>query len=418
MILKRYREVVIEPKLLTPTFVISNLPQQTVNIALTTENPIEEIQVALTVTIKSDITAFVADHALNLLRRVRLSVTEPAGPRIPVDVSGPGLVELASFEGDNLDPATNGAILYGNNNNAPQGAVLRIFYRIPVAHPRFTDTLRMRTLLPAHLLNESPILTLEFGQASDVSGTADPISTFACEVKVVRRRKTAEFLSKGGGSLEWFIRSWLGEASNNLAVSLSNAEQRIQLPTQGQISGMVLRYFKGNATMARATIDDVTTIGAETIWRIEQGGVPITKFRLKDLQLENQLVKPHISPAQIAVYGGLINHPDTGDNTADGVTSGAPALVTAKQIFAATGIGGALAAGQCIQDPASVFLDFSGSPGREIYETGSFLDVSTPTANKQKTELVGTVTTPSNQQSIIKVVTRLFEDKVNELAAL
>lgn len=426
MIIQPYDEVIVEPRLLgNTTFVCSNLPQQTIQLNLATDNPIEAIKIRVAFIVKSAITTLVADGLFNILRKVTLSVTEPSGPRLPISLSGPALLELASFEGYNLDGSTLKTLEYTNNNNVPQGAIIQVTYRIHFPLPRCTDTFRMRSLLPAHLYNESPVLTLEFGQATDLStGTADPIvnaaAQFACNVTLEKRRKTSDFLAKGGGSLEWFIRSWQNEQTLNIGVSQTAVEQRFQFPVQGQISGALIRFFKGNATMARASIDDVTTLGSETIWRLEQGGVPITKFRLKDIQAKNQMVKPQSSSAQFALRGGAIASTDTGPNTsADGVTAGAPPVwVTGKQLFAATGFGGALSVGQCIQDPASVFLDFTGAGGNEVYETGSFLDVSTPTASKQKTELVGTVTTPANQQSAIKLTTRLYEDKVNELAVL
>jgi len=423
MLAERYIDQIFASLLTTPGLTVANFPAQQVPITLDTTDPIEEIRLVTTATYKANVTTYLADGHFNLLKRVRLSLNHPIlGPITPVDISGPGLIGLQAVEHGNIDPASHMVQTFTNSNNTPNGAILRSTYRLMFPHPLFTDALNLATLLPVHLFSSAPTLYLDFGAATDIcSGTADPFSSVVCEVIPIRRRWKGDFAayvaSKVSDPIQYFVPCTIGESQLSVPANLTSVEQRMTVPSPGRLATLLLRYFKGTATMSRATIDDSTTIGAETVWELQQGRSPIRKWRNKQLQIDNAFAQPRGQSWNMNWYSGMITAPGTGGNTADGVTTGAPPVwVTAKQLYTADGFGGALAAGQGIQDPAEVALNFGGMPGREIYETGGFLDVSSPIRNNQITEVVGKVTTPANQPSIIKMVTRLYPDALDRFA--
>jgi hypothetical protein len=424
MLAELYPDPVLTGQHVNPGLTVFGFPAQTLAINLDTNDPIEEIRIILEMTIKSTITTLLADGVLNVLKRVRLQVNHPIlGTIQPVDLSGAGVVELAGLESDNLDPATLMALLYNTSNTIQQGAKLRIVYRVSFPHPRFTDALRLATLLPVHLFDTSPTLFLDFGAATDIcSGNADPFTAITCEIVPMRRVWQGDFQAyvtkKGFAPLDFFLPVTMQENALNVAAGLvASTEVRMQVPSPGRLASLVLRYYKGNAIMTKATIDDNSTPGSETVWELQQGRVPKRKFRNKHLQIDNSLGRPLQLPHAQAWYAGALSALGTGANTADGLTVNAPPLwVQAKQMFFPTGIGGALSAGQCIQDPSTVMLNFTGTTAREIYQSGAFFDVSAPVAKKQITEIVGKVLTPANQPSVIKLITRLYPDAMDRFA--
>jgi hypothetical protein len=429
MLAQRYLDPVIGSLLSSPGLTVANFPAQTIPIPIDTGDPIEEIRVVVTATVKANITTFLADHLLNVVRRFRLNVTHPVlGQITPVDITGPGAIEMMYVEDENgVDPATLNTILYGQSGNIPNGAQVRIVYRIAFPQPRFTDTMRLASLLPTHLFDSTPILYIDFGAATEIcTGTADPFSAISAEVVLVRREWKGDFASYVAGKgfsdpIQYFLPVTIGEAANVVNVSLTNQEVRLPIVSPGRLCSLIIRSYKGNATVSRATIDDNTTIGTETMWELQRSRTPFRKWRNKYLQIDNQIGRTQQLPWAQNWYAGMITAPGTGGNTADGVTTGGPPLwVTAKQLFTPTGLGaGALAAGQCIQDPALVYVDFSGSPGREIYESGGFLDVTPPDDKKnQLIELVGKVTTPANNASSLKLVTRLYTAGMDRFATV
>ncbi len=445
MLVRRYQQVVIAPSLLTSgTLTLANLPGQTVNVPLDTSDPIEEIYVIMQATVKTSMinnvvaTAQVADGMLNTIKRVRLGVVEPGGPRTPVDCSGPALLELSAAEAENLDPATRGAISMAQSTQVLANTIVRATYRITVPHPRFTDMLRLRTCLPAHLYDQPPVLQIDVGGAADISGIADPYSALAIEVVVIRRQMTREWSDlinkqSNGNPWAWFIPSDVVESTTALAVSQTSVETRLRVLAPGQISSILMRFFKGQHTTwsptTRRTLDDSTTIGQETIWEIQQGQTAIEKFRLKHKAIENGFARPDSLPY---FYNAWQVMPST-TLAATGLTvTATPTLgaAAAPNDIAGSSIPGsdlgigideasaALVPKPLVPDNGSLFLNFAGAPGREIYETGSFLDVTTPMNRQQITEIVGRITTPASAGNAIKLVTRRFYDAINQVAML
>ena len=421
MLLQRYKQIIQNQQIAPGVLTVLNLPAQNATIPIDNTDAAEGIIVLAQATAKADLIP-VADGAQNLCRQFTLTVPEPNGSRTVVSCSGPALVELIEFEGGGLDRSTREAVKMTNQNIIPNNTVWRVAYYIPFPHPMFTDSLRMKTLLPLHLLDQPAQLRIDFGAAADICGTADPVSAFACEVIVVRRRANGNtaFLKGGGDSLDWFIKGDILETPCNPVQGVANQEVRIPIPAPGRIPTVGLRFFKApavNNVLARLTYDDLTVIAGETIWELQRGGTAFHKFRLKHEQVDNDYGRWNDQLSTITPNSGMF----TPAITAAALTGAAPALVAAKKVLAPLGFGADsanLGVGFAIQDPASVFIDFTGAPARECYDASGFLNVTDPLAVNQRTEVFGKVTAPNFAGNVIKMLTRRYEEKISTLAAI
>ena len=388
------------------TLTAANFAQQTVRCDIPRSWPVEEILVVAQFTIAAAAnTGSIAFGLLNALRRVQLEVTEPGGPRTVVNVTGPGLLQHISNEGLSLDRSTLQVMAATNQGFLKGTGVYRCVYRIPLVHPSITGALRPRMLLPVHLHPQNPQLVLEFASAAEMfSSVADPFTAANVEVHLIQRdmpRAYAQAINDEtkGSPWNWFVRSDIQETIFPISVSQTNSEQRFAIPQPGQYSGLTIYMEKGNSTL---TIDDIsanTTVGQETLWRIESGGSVLRAWRNKILQARNdssRAVQP-LSEFNLNV-----------------LTAASPKLVTsATAVVSATAVevmganfGGPGGTGLATQAPASIFHDFLTDGVTDSDELGSLLDCNAPTLSGLKMEIVGNVTTPANQASNFKVVGR------------
>lgn len=387
----------------------ASFAQQTIRVGVPRPWPIEEIWIGVQVTIAAAAnTGSIAFGLMNLLRRVTLECTEPGGgPRTVVNLTGPGLLQHISNEGLSLDRATL-AVLAATNQGFLKGTgVYRMWYRIPLVHPMVTGALRPRMMLPVHLHPQDPTLTMEFASAAEMfSAVADPFTAANVEVHLVQREIPKNYgmaivKETEGRPWEWFIKSDLMETIFPLAASLTNSQQRFDVPQPGQYSGMTLYMEKGNATL---TIDDIsanTTVGQETQWTLESGQSVIRAWRMKQLQALNDSSRVVQSPANFNLNVLTAVSPKL-------VTSGT-AVVNATAIeVLGPNFGGPAGTGVATQAPASVFHDFLSDGINDADELGSLLDCNLPQLSGLKMQLVGLVTTPANQPSNFKVVGRRF----------
>lgn len=402
------------------TLTAANFNQQTIRVPLPRTWALEEIFVTVQVQCKAAISTQLLYGLLNILRRVQLEINDGIQPRMAVNCTGPGLLQLVANEGISLDRSTLQVLGQLQAHTAAQtfggflanGGNYRITYRIPLVHPMITGPLRARMLLPVHLHPQDPTLVLDFAGAAEMfSGVADPFTAAtgaSVEVWMVQReipRAFAEVIKKdapNGDPRLWFLRSDINETIYPVPVS-TNVEARFEIPKPGQYSSLLVHATKGTGAAANdlSDISASQTLGSETRWRLESGGNLFREFRWKQLQILNDYSR-NGSPA------GVLN-PRIPTAAASLLATGATTIVNAVDLFspAPNNFGGPLS-GQGVQNPSSIFLDFLSDGIGDAEELGSLLDCNLPSVSGLKMELIGNVTLAA--AGTLQMVGRRFFD--------
>jgi len=336
-----------------------------VKIALDTTWPIEEILLFVNVTCSgTGPTLTGADNILGIVRKFNLTVNENNAPRSVVDASGIGLLEYAEKVGLNLDRATRSAVALSQGASIAASQQFRICYRIPLVHPQICQPLRSQMLLPVHTYQQAPVMTIDFEQAGNMY-SAGAFSVVSAEYVLKRRNMTpdvtAAIQAKGG-----FIASDLLEIPYQIPLGYAG-EVRFDLPIPGSYANLVFRQYLGGATVTRNVVDQTTTIGQETIWRIESAGVAEHQWKWKDLQT-------------IEDCNGPLN--------------------SANQTYSPS-FAGAVAASTSFQPASSCYLDFISDGLDGVSELGSVLDANAPSKANLKITLIGNVASVATNPSVI-----------------
>jgi len=340
----------------------------------------------------STTTTNLLDGIAGIVKRVNLSVNDPiAGkPRTVVDFSGAGLLEYCQFAGLNLDAGTLEAVRTQNTSlGIPASSNVRITYRIPLVHPLIADPLRTRMLLPVHLYQQDPVLTVDF--ASNANGTelgagaGSIFTTCVAELVLIRRNITAaldaQILKTGG-----YIEQDLLENPFNFGTGVSG-EQRVPLNLPGYYTNVLLRQYLGGTALSRAEIDQTSTIGSESRWRLETGGSVIREWRWKHLRVINDWSRPLNGLASAITFVAP--------------TSGTGATIPNNPAFYPGS--GVTAATTLYQPNATAMLDFLTDGLDSAAELGSVLDCYTPASRGLKMEVIGPIASVLTNSTILFV---------------
>lgn len=375
MMLPKRTQPIYNPATLNPGTNV--LLGTTVPVEIDNAFPLEEIIVILNCTAgATGPTLTGPDNVLNILKKVELTInTGDNKPRTIVSASGVGVLEYVQHV-DSLDADTLSVVGLSQGTTIANNLKFRIAYRIPLVHPALAEPLRTRCLLPVQLYTAKPILNLTFEQAANIY-SAGSISNITAEVVLIRREITVDLTNKilaDGG----FIDFDLIEKANSIAVGVSG-EARFQIPLPGSYLGLLFRQYLGGATITRAELDQVTTFGNETAWRLESGGVAPHSWRWKHLR----------------TIGGFRSDANNITQTSSPVIAGA---VVANTSFGPS---------------ASTYLDFLGDgvPSEGIAELGSVLDCNIPKNSGLVMEVVGNVqSVATNASTMFTMGHRLYGD--------
>jgi hypothetical protein len=366
-----------------------NLSAKTLQTKIDRTWPLEEIIVSAEVLVdNAALTDAVTFGLLNIVKKLTLEINDGNQPRNVVNVTGPGLLIYCANAGHTLSHSTLAALAGTRKKRYETTGIYRIDYRIPFAPPQINDPLRTRCLLPVHLYPQDPVLSIQTGAAADLDGTdTDPITSLGIDVILKRREMpkavTDQILSTGG-----FLNGDLIEKQQTLAGSLTDVEQRVEVPTPGEYTGLAVYHIKGGT---KGTIDDIsanTSVGSETRWRLEAGGVVFQDWRMKHMKAINDQSRP-LTAAYVLE--------DVAANT---------------NILSAN-FAGARGTGNGVESPSCIFLDFLTDEIHDANELGSCLDANIPANSGLKLELIGNVTTPAAStiaSSINLVGHRFFGD--------
>ena len=329
--------------------------------------PIEEILVLVTATAGgTGPTLSGVDNVLGLVKKFTLNINDVVQPRSQVSYSGIGLLEYCSQAGFNLDRSTLETLRLSQGSSIAANMNFRVAYRVPIVHPMITEPVRTRMLMPCHTWANQPQISIDFANAADIY-SAGSLSGITVEIIVKYRVMPADLTAsilKGGG----FIASDLIETATSLPLG-SAGEVRIPVTTPGQYLGLLVRSYKGGASVTRDVVDQVTTLGSETRWRIESGLSVLTEWRWKHVQTDNDYSRPANVLSQ-----------------------------TSSPNF-----GGVVAASTSYQPAGSVMLDFLSDGLDSANELGSLLDCNIAPNAGLKMEIVGAQASVATNASILYI---------------
>lgn len=362
--------------------------------------PIEEIILHVDVTLgaagatpRTGSTAQIGlDALLGVVKRVNLTINDGVQPRSIVDFSGVGLLEYAHKVGLNIDAATLEAIrLWQLQVVYPNNLKLRYSIRIPLVHPLITEPLRTRCLLPVHIFPQDPILSLDFESSSNMI-SAGAVSAVVVTVDLIRRemsqQTTKDILANGG-----FIASDLIETPFSVGTGISG-EQRFPVPLSGKYLNLLFRQYLGGATVSRSELDQVTTYGNESKWRLESGGVAIRDWRWQQIRVINQWsqVLNGCSQSGLLVPGSTAPF-WVAASSAGAVTTAMPVQIPSPSIEGFLNNDAAATPLQTgtFRPASSCLLDFLTDGLDSANELGSVLDCDFPAQSGLKMEVVGPV---------------------------
>lgn len=400
-------------------------------IAVPRDFPLEEIRLIVDFTVASNITLDTLtaqtpqqlDGILGLIARVNLTATDPIlGQRSIVDISGRGLLEANALNGGAVDFSTQ-LLAAMSQSTFPAGVATkpillagayRLTYRVPLAMPTVGEKLRSFTYLPVHLHKQDPVLTVTFGQPSDLKGgaagtaiTTAVITQLNTTVQYIRRVPNAaseSAIAAGGGYLSYdYI-----ETPFSMPLGTA-AETKLDLPLPGQYSGLVFRQYLGGTNMSRNVIDATgigdtfaNGAGAEQRWRLESALNVIREWTWPSLQSINDESRP---------LSAIITNP--------GVTITGSTLAT--QTVANGGLLEAPVLAGTNKRPASLTkIDFlsAGLNNESGTELGSLLDCDTPNSNGRKMQIIGNPASVATNASFLYVVGHRFIDPTGKQLGL
>lgn len=345
----------------------------TQKFALDRSAPLEEMDIICDVTCgATGPTPTGVDGLLAIVKKVNISVNDGVQPRTIVDYSGVGLLEYASLVDDSLDRSTLDIVaLNGNGAALANNLKFRLTYRVPLVHPLVTEPLRTLMLLPIHTYPQDPIVTIDFESAANLY-SAGSISALVVHY-VLKRRDMSIAVTQAIQKGEGFYGFDLIETPFSIGTGISG-EQRWAIPTPGSYMNLCFRQYLGGASVTRSPLDNVTTFGSESRWRLETGGVVPMEWRWKQLQIENDRRRSANGIYDPAVFVAA-------------TSAGSPTKIGALY----PNFPAAPAAGQRWNPEASCLIDFCSPDGDSINELGSVLDCNIPTNVGLKMELVGSV---------------------------
>jgi hypothetical protein len=370
--------------------------------------PIEEFIVVVNATTHSSgLTSPTLDNILSLVKNVELTTNDGVQPRSVVNYSGPGLLEYAAQAGLCLDRATMAAVALAHSGaTIPASSSLRLAYRVPLVHPSVTEPLRTRMLLDIQNHPQDPVLTITYGATADMGTNA--FSAITTDIVLVRREMTTalnkSILSNGG-----FIPFDLLEVPWSIATGVSG-EQRFAISTPGSYLNLLFRQYKGGSSVTRDVLDAVTTLGSESRWRLESGGVVIRDWKWKHLQTINDYSRPS---------GGIYNVPTVGTGFIAASSGGG---VTTAITDATAGVvpghwnnpnfGGKPASNTYWAPAGSAMLDFlTDGLVDTAMDLSSTLNCNLPAATGLKMEVIGPVASVATNASTLYIGGhRLFGD--------
>lgn len=231
---------------------------------------------------------FLADGPLGHFRRLVLNGPDGARNRNVVDASASALIEMSKHWTGYIDPVTGSQV----NSNRTAGTYSPTFaastdYTITVpihfALPNLDDPVSSAFLLPVDRYNANPQLQVQMGATGDVF-SAGTFTGQAARLSLLVNRRIVN-------RLNWpIVDGEIGELRQDYSATGSN--QRFEIPITGYYTALLMRQYRTNAIRGPldvATLADYSDADNNNAWTLELSGNNIRRYRLADIEMENDL---------------------------------------------------------------------------------------------------------------------------------
>lgn len=256
---------------------------RTVQFEIPRDFPVEAIFIRARVTQTGAIATASADGLLGIIKNIQLKISDGADSRNPVDCSGRLLLERHLQISGNLSTDVADA------KDATTAVTRNIDYPLYMVLPQAESPLSEMFILPVTRYNVNPVLSITIASQSDidVNGTPTFAATVDLSITVIRRQITvAQF-----PVLDWD----LTEVSKDFTTTVTT--ERFELPQPGNYTGILIATQTSSS--ARGNVAPNAGTLTEGDWSLEFLSNKLRRFRLKDLELENQL---SITPVDQDLY--------------------------------------------------------------------------------------------------------------------
>jgi hypothetical protein len=274
----------------------SFLPGTVATFDIPRELPIESMFLVATWQVSAYTSpTFLADGPLGHFRRIVLNGPDGARNRNVIDASGCGLIELSKHLTGFIDVGRTGAgqgTAGQVNSNRVAGTYSPTFAAttdytlcIPMhfALPNLDDPVSSAFLLPVDRYNANPQLQISMGATTDVF-SAGTFSNQTARLSLLINRRIVN-------RLNWpIVDGEIGEL--RIDYTATGANQRFDIPITGYYTSLLLRQYRTNAIrgpLDSATLADYDDADNNNAWTLELSGNNIRRFRLADLERENDL---------------------------------------------------------------------------------------------------------------------------------
>jgi len=280
------------------------------------ELPVDGAELRATTTVSNAIAAqtdFAADGILNVVRKIQVNGPDGARNRNVIDASGPGLIELSKHWTGFLDART-GALINSNRTTGVYSPVAgstsggigsdgKYHFIVPMhfAMPNLSDPLASAFLLPVDRYNANPLLTVQLGAQGEIDLAGSPALVQTTKLSLVVHRRIVN-------RLNWpVVDAEIGE--NVKSFSSTGDNQDYDIPITGYYTALLLRAFRTNKVKgdpSAATLLDGLAADANNPWRLELSGNTIRRFRLSDVEAENDRSEAHGSAQGDCLAGSYL----------------------------------------------------------------------------------------------------------------
>lgn len=266
------------------------------------ELPIESMYLRVSFKNSTAPTAYGADGPLGFIRKIQLSGADGARTRNVIDASGAGLIELSKHWTGYTDHQTG--LLLNSNRTAgtyspTPGTGDRTFV-VPMhfALPNLDDPVASAFLLPVDRYNANPQMTVQIGSTTDIAsdvtqppvqGTVTGAAGAGVVLSLVINRRIVN-------RLNWpIVDAEIGELSKTASATIGD-NQDFDIPITGYYTALLLRTYLSAAAkgdVSHATLLTALLAHHNNPWRLELSGNTIRRFRLSDVEVENDLSEAH-----------------------------------------------------------------------------------------------------------------------------
>lgn len=255
-------------RVITPAIALGS----TYQLTLSREFWLENIILKATITTSAAGGTETADGIYNLIKRVRMSVTDATGNRKVVDCPGAALIPYWKQTVGSLDRSTSTLAPGTTGADILTTTTYSIYVPIPFRHPALQDPFGAATMLPLPRLAADPVLEIEIGSGASIGSTPPTISAGNLTALINRRDVLTPNFPYIPSELITYEQAWA-----------SSGKGYFEIPALGTVTGILHQDY--TSTTAKGSV--LTTAGTDD-WSLEYLSTIIRRHLPEFMQVENE----------------------------------------------------------------------------------------------------------------------------------